>query len=520
MATDDSPPPVDDDATILSTERTLLLSASTNLAPTTAPTTAPTPLDKPLPKLQILLLCYARMVEPIAFFSIFPYINKMAQENGSLPTSDVGFYSGLIESLFSLTQMLVMLFWGKAADRIGRKPVLVFSLFGVSIATSLFGLAKTIPQMILFRCVAGVFAGTIVTIRTMISEHSTTKTQARSFSWFAFAGNLGIFVGPLIGGALADPAEQYPGVFGDVAFFKKFPYALSSFVVGFIGLTTAITSALFIKETLPKRDSNSGPESGTPAPVRRTTLQLLKSPGVGIVLYVYAHVMLLAFAYTAIVPVFWFTPIPLGGFSFTPIQISLFMALTGAAQSIWLLLIFPPLQHRIGTKGIMRLCASAYPFFFIFPPLLNLLLRNGEDLFFWVVFPPLLCVGLGVSMSFTGVQLGVNDVCPEPQSLGQLNALSLTGVSALRAVVPAVFSSAYAVGVRTQWVWGYAVWVLLVALAVGFRFAVGYWPDDKKVEGGEESGIEVDGDAEEQLEENDFESSTSAPRVRQRSRPA
>lgn len=40
------------------------------------------PEDKPLPKLQIFMLCYARLIEPIAFFSIFPYINQMVQENG------------------------------------------------------------------------------------------------------------------------------------------------------------------------------------------------------------------------------------------------------------------------------------------------------------------------------------------------------------------------------------------------------------------------------------------------------
>lgn len=68
--------------------------------------------DRPLPLDQILLLCYTRLVEPIAFFSIFPYINKMIYETGGIQTSDVGFYSGLIESLFSLTQMCVMIFWG------------------------------------------------------------------------------------------------------------------------------------------------------------------------------------------------------------------------------------------------------------------------------------------------------------------------------------------------------------------------------------------------------------------------
>ena len=52
--------------------------------------------DKPLPRTQTFLLCYARLVEPIAFFSIFPFINKMIWETGGLDEADVGFYSGLI----------------------------------------------------------------------------------------------------------------------------------------------------------------------------------------------------------------------------------------------------------------------------------------------------------------------------------------------------------------------------------------------------------------------------------------
>lgn len=52
--------------------------------------------DKPLPKLQIFWLCYARAIEPIAFFGIFPFINEMIWRTGDLKKSDVGFYSGLI----------------------------------------------------------------------------------------------------------------------------------------------------------------------------------------------------------------------------------------------------------------------------------------------------------------------------------------------------------------------------------------------------------------------------------------
>jgi hypothetical protein len=58
--------------------------------------------DKPLPKDQILLLCFARFVEPTAFFCIFPFINQMIWETGEVAKTDVGFYSGLIVSISSL----------------------------------------------------------------------------------------------------------------------------------------------------------------------------------------------------------------------------------------------------------------------------------------------------------------------------------------------------------------------------------------------------------------------------------
>lgn len=73
----------------------------------------------PLPKAQIFLLCYTSVVEPIAFFGIFPYINSMIEIVGNVEKDEVGFYSGLIESLFSATQMCVMLLWGKVNTHTG-----------------------------------------------------------------------------------------------------------------------------------------------------------------------------------------------------------------------------------------------------------------------------------------------------------------------------------------------------------------------------------------------------------------
>jgi hypothetical protein len=107
--------------------------------------------ETPFPRYQILILCYASIVEPVAFFIIFPYINEMVERIGHQLPENVGFWTGTIESLFSLVQMLLIIFYGRIADRFGRKPVLVFSLAGIAAASALFGMSAKLWQMVVFR---------------------------------------------------------------------------------------------------------------------------------------------------------------------------------------------------------------------------------------------------------------------------------------------------------------------------------------------------------------------------------
>ncbi|KFG84622.1 hypothetical protein MANI_020009 [Metarhizium anisopliae] len=450
----------------------------------TKPVSDSASVAKPLPKVQIALLCYARMMEPIAFFSIFPYIAQMVKRNGNLPDSDVGFYSGLIESVFSGTQTVVLIFWGRLADKVGRKPILIYSLCGLTIGPVLFGLATSIGEMVLFRSIAGVVSGSSLIIRTMIGDHSTPETQAVAFSWFAFAGNVGIFLGPIIGGALADPANQYPGLFGGIGFFENYPYALPGLVVGAISVTAALTSMFFLEETLNTNETlgeslNSNSED--PDASKMTIWQLIKAPGVGVVLWIYGHVMFLAFAFTALLPVALFTPVEIGGLGCSAMQISIYLAAQGGSQAVWLLFAFPFLQHRLGTKGVLQMCATAYPLFFAGYIAMNTLLRDGGQAamaWFWILGSVVAFVGPGVSMAFTGVQLALNDVSPAPQQLGTLNAIALTCTSAIRSVVPGVASAVYAVGVRHQILWGHLAWVILIPISMALTVCLKWLRND------------------------------------------
>ncbi|KAH6606900.1 hypothetical protein Trco_006053 [Trichoderma cornu-damae] len=440
---------------------------------------------KPLPKMQVFLLCFAKAMEPIAFFAVFPFIAQMVQRNGNLPDSDVGFYSGLIESLFSATQMIVLYFWGHLADTVGRKPVLVSSLIGMTAATFFFTVATSIWEMILFRCIAGVFSGSGLVIRTMLSDHTTSETQAVAFSWFAFANNVGIFLGPIIGGALADPAEQFPGLFGGVRLLEDYPYLLAGAAITFVSVISIVLSMLYLDETLEPETDAAASSTSAPAarPHRLSIVELLKAPGVGVVIWVYTHVMFLAFAFTAILPVFLFTPVALGGVEFSPFRISVWMAIQGGSQASWLIVAFPALQRRLGTKGSLAACAVAYPFFFVGYVAMNTLLRIDTEssvACLYIVAFVVAFIGPGVSMAFTAVQLALNDVSPNPHVMGTLNALAMTAASAIRSFVPGVSTALFAIGVRNQIFWGHLVWVVLIPIAMALPIFVRWLPEDKQ----------------------------------------
>lgn len=128
--------------------------------------------------------------------------------------------------------------------------------------------------------------------------------------------------------------------------------------------------------------------------------QLIRYPGVAAVLLIYNYIMLLAYTFTAVNPVFMYTPIRLGGLGFSPELIAIFTGIAGASQAVWLLFAFPSLHKRMGTGKLLLWCALVWPIFFAVNPGYNLLLWHGQKALFWSTAPPTLILGSGVAMSF------------------------------------------------------------------------------------------------------------------------
>jgi hypothetical protein len=132
-----------------------------------------------------------------------------------------------------------------------------------------------------------------------------------------------------------------------------------------------------------------------------STWQLFKYPGVARVVLIYNYVMMLAFTFTAVNPVFMYTPVRLGGIGFGPELIAAFTALAGASQAIWLLLVFPLLHKRVGTGRVLFYCACAWPVFFASSVVFNTFLRHHLEPAFWATAPLTLVLGSGVAMAFS-----------------------------------------------------------------------------------------------------------------------
>lgn len=60
--------------------------------------------------------------------------------------------------------------------------------------------------------------------------------------------NIGVIIGPILGGVLSDLAGTYPDIFGDVEFFKRYPYATPNLLSAFFLFSAMVSTWLCLDE--------------------------------------------------------------------------------------------------------------------------------------------------------------------------------------------------------------------------------------------------------------------------------
>ena len=90
--------------------------------------------------------------------SVFPYLPEMIRSFG-VPEEDIAGWAGTTSAVFSLSQSLFAVPWGRTSDRFGRKPVIILGLICTMICFLVWGVSSSLPMAIVVRAIQGASNG-------------------------------------------------------------------------------------------------------------------------------------------------------------------------------------------------------------------------------------------------------------------------------------------------------------------------------------------------------------------------
>ncbi|MFJ9369331.1 MDR family MFS transporter [Nocardia sp. NPDC101769] len=108
-------------------------------------------------------------------------------------------------SIYLLAQAVTVPIYGKLADMVGRKPVMLFGIGAFAVGSLLCGLATSMPALIAFRAVQGIGAGAVSPISmTIAGDIYTVPERAKVQAYLASVWATSSVLGPLLGGVFSE----------------------------------------------------------------------------------------------------------------------------------------------------------------------------------------------------------------------------------------------------------------------------------------------------------------------------
>ncbi|KAG1728507.1 major facilitator superfamily domain-containing protein [Suillus paluster] len=455
----------------------------------------------PLPWRQLFIILFLQLTEPITAQAIAPFAPQLIRDVGVThgDESKVGYFVGIMYSVFYVAQALTTLQWNRLSDHVGRKPVILTGLFGISASMFLFGLSKTFGGLIISRALCGALNGNSGVIKSMMIDVTDSTNMAQAFGFLPLPWMTGNTLGPLIGGSLSRPADRFPRLFGQSTFLKTHPYFLACAGPALFTAVAWLVTYMLLQETVPTTTSIWGlirnrcraaltfihtkspqdiinsddtvqdsPDGSKPLPLRA-----LLTPHVFIATSNYATLALFDIALRSLIPVFYATPVDMGGLGLDPPRIGNILAVFGIANGLFQVFFFARLHDRFGTKVVWTCgIASSVPTILAFP-IINVLSRTyGIGVIVWLGVGLQLTISIALNMCYSCGAMYIAAASPNRASLGATNGLAQTVAACVRIIGPASAMSVFSFSVRDpyyEWVVYYFM-MALALLAIGTSF--------------------------------------------------
>ncbi len=173
------------------------------------------------------------LIDVTGFGIIIPVIPKLISEMLHIPVNEASAYGGWLTAAYAVMQFIFAPALGNLSDKYGRRPVLLFSLFGFGVDYQVTALAPSFGWLFLGRILAGITGASFSTASAYIADVSTAETRAKNFGMIGAAFGLGFIIGPLLGGLLGELGTRVP-------FYAAAGLALLNWLYGYFVLPESL----------------------------------------------------------------------------------------------------------------------------------------------------------------------------------------------------------------------------------------------------------------------------------------
>jgi multidrug resistance protein len=146
----------------------------------------------------LAIILFTVFLDLIGFGIVFPILPLYAEKYNASP-----FAIGALVAVYSAMTFLFAPVLGRISDRVGRRPVLLYSLIGSAIGFFVMGAADVLWLLFVARIIDGVSGGNISTAQAYIADITPPEKRAKSMGLIGAAFGVGFILGPALGGLMS-----------------------------------------------------------------------------------------------------------------------------------------------------------------------------------------------------------------------------------------------------------------------------------------------------------------------------